>query len=1054
LKQIECRDAAPREQSHLARDVLPTGPGMPKRLLLLRAGVPGSHGHCVYLILFATLSLQAATTPSLIVQVSNETTSSPGSTQIEISLVSPALIASGRIVMDFDPSIFASLSNPGVFGSKSDAYGAATISGLHLDASFYSPSGGVGQTRQPFFVVSAAILPGISPGTIAAITLDASQSAWKDPNGNQYSVSATPGSVTVGGSLSISPLSTGGELLPAGDVVVIAGTGLSAATAVSIDGVVSSAAYNASSQRILVTLGAPAELTGKRLVANNPDGSQAEYYLLFNALYPIALPASRFTGVQPMFPIQSWPAVTAEIEEEGGVVAFQNPNPLPVQVRMVTYQNCCGPLAVADDQTVTIPAGFWGAYQGNDDSMMVITASAPIQALQFGLCGSLVGNYSCASPVLPTIPSGPTLTFQPASVSWNWQIGSPPPSPRTILVGPPGDSIFTAVPSTGSGGAWLSVAPTQNDNGTFTLSADPSGLGAGVYPGTIEVTTAMAQPVAIPVSLTVSTSAAPPQMTATPTSLSFSLTYGTATPLPQTIALSSSGGLVAFSAYASSANATPLPWLHVTPSIGTTPTTLTILFDPTVLEAPIIGTYTGSVIVSGPGNAIAIPVQFTISGLAAYPASLVFSAQTGTGVQTQAVSLTPNPTSAPTFSVTVSSGSGWLSAAAGSAPEANISVNPAGLASGNYEGTVIINSAGAGTAQIHVALSVWTTPPPLTVTPSSLTFTAQLGGILGIEQTLSVQSAGVALPLTISATAASGTTPNWLDAVDPNAAPTPANINVIVGEPSTLPGEYTGTISIGAPSGTVNVPVTVLITVGGNVLPVIGAIVNAASQAPGAIAPGEILTIYGFGIGPSQTAGFTLNPSGGAATSLNGAEVLFDGRAAPMIYGSAGQVNVIVPYEVAGQPSTTIEIVSSGTKSEAWGVPVVPSSPGILTDAGNGVGQAAVLNQDNSLNGPSNPAAIGMVIQIYATGEGQTSPPGVTGSITQSNTKTPVLPVTVTIGGINATVNYAGSAPDSVAGLLQINAVVPPGVTPGSAVPIALKVGSAVSQDGVTIAVK
>ena len=113
-----------------------------------------------------------------------------------------------------------------------------------------------------------------------------------------------------------------------------------------------------------------------------------------------------------------------------------------------------------------------------------------------------------------------------------------------------------------------------------------------------------------------------------------------------------------------------------------------------------------------------------------------------------------------------------------------------------------------------------------------------------------------------------------------------------------------------------------------------------------------------------------------------------------------------------------------------------------------------MLNQDSTSNGPSNPASIGTVIQIYATGEGQTSPLGVTGSVTQSNTKTPVLPVTVTIGGINAAVSYAGSAPDAVAGLLQINAVVPPGVTPGSAVPITLKVGNAVSQDGVTIAVK
>jgi uncharacterized protein (TIGR03437 family) len=94
------------------------------------------------------------------------------------------------------------------------------------------------------------------------------------------------------------------------------------------------------------------------------------------------------------------------------------------------------------------------------------------------------------------------------------------------------------------------------------------------------------------------------------------------------------------------------------------------------------------------------------------------------------------------------------------------------------------------------------------------------------------------------------------------------------------------------------------------------------------------------------------------------------------------------------------------------------------------------------------------VIQIYATGEGQTSPAGVTGSVTQSATKMPMLPVTVTIGGVSAVMQYAGSAPESIAGLLQVNAVVPQGIATGSAVPIIVTVGGAPSQAGVTLAVK
>jgi uncharacterized protein (TIGR03437 family) len=70
------------------------------------------------------------------------------------------------------------------------------------------------------------------------------------------------------------------------------------------------------------------------------------------------------------------------------------------------------------------------------------------------------------------------------------------------------------------------------------------------------------------------------------------------------------------------------------------------------------------------------------------------------------------------------------------------------------------------------------------------------------------------------------------------------------------------------------------------------------------------------------------------------------------------------------------------------------------------------------------------------------------------NLKRPVLPVTVSIGNQNAVVQYAGSAGDSVAGLLQVNAVVPQGVTPGAAVPIMVSVGGVPAQSGVTVAVQ
>jgi uncharacterized protein (TIGR03437 family) len=267
-------------------------------------------------------------------------------------------------------------------------------------------------------------------------------------------------------------------------------------------------------------------------------------------------------------------------------------------------------------------------------------------------------------------------------------------------------------------------------------------------------------------------------------------------------------------------------------------------------------------------------------------------------------------------------------------------------------------------------------------------------------------------------------------------------------------GTYEYDITITGGSQKVVVPVTTIVTTNALAPPFMGSVANAASQIPGSVAPGEILSIYGFGAGPSNTAGFTLDPSGRVATSLNGAQVLFDGRPAPMIYGSASQANVIVPYEVVNHATTTIALQFGGVTSAAWDIPVAAAAPGIFTLGSTGIGPAAVLNQDNSVNGPSNPAARGSTIQIYATGEGQTSPPGVTGSVIGSDLKRPVLPVMVTIGGQDALVQYAGSAGGSVAGLFQVNAVVPQTVAPGALVPISVSVGGVPSQSGVTIAVQ
>ena len=252
----------------------------------------------------------------------------------------------------------------------------------------------------------------------------------------------------------------------------------------------------------------------------------------------------------------------------------------------------------------------------------------------------------------------------------------------------------------------------------------------------------------------------------------------------------------------------------------------------------------------------------------------------------------------------------------------------------------------------------------------------------------------------------------------------------------------------GASAFVANYPVTPVFA------PLIGSITGAASGIQGSVAPGEIITIHGTGLASAQPMGLMLDASGSVATNYGGTQVLFDGKPAPLIYSSPLQVNAIVPYEVAEQSFTNISAMYNGLSSADWGVPIRASAPSIFTLSGSGVGQAAVLNQDGSVNSSSNPAARGTVLQIFATGAGLMSPAQATGSVTQSNSPVPVLPVQVTIGGVDAPVQFVGAAPYEVAGVLQINVIAPLAAPAGQAVPISLVIGTSQSPDGVIVVLK
>jgi uncharacterized protein (TIGR03437 family) len=995
---------------------------------------------------FASLLVLCGVTASgataLTVQISSEVAPSGGWAQIKVTLPNPQLITKGELVVKLDPSVFGTTEAVATFSAAGDAFGFANITGSQVDAQFTSPSGGIGRLPGlPVLTLTVPMLSMAAAGTISAITADASQSTWTDGSGNPYTVTVLPGSVTIGGSLSIQNLSPGGGLLPAGTVVKINGTGFTASTAVEIDGVAVQKTQFVSAQEIDVTLAGAAELTGKRVVV----GSEQYFSAMPSA--PDRLPA---TGVYPryMLSLQTFSSAGQDFNLiGGGLMVLQNQNLTPVTV----YFQLQTPVAIGFPP-VTIPAGELYVYSSGElggGAETVAVASLPIRMLapSFGNPGYFIPPLQQWA-VVATSPVAQRPTAQPSAISFTWQIGTTTPAAVNVGLSELLSSAFTLVAS----GAPFSVTPSQGTlPGMIFVSVNPSGLSVGTYNGSINVTPVGPNATTITIPMSLNVTSAPFIGTPVSSLLQFYDPENSYQPAqPQTIQVTSFGNPTTFTA---SSN---VPWMTVSPASGTAPGTISAAFSIAGLAA---GTYNGQLLLTGPANSVTVPVEFEIaSSVNTIPVhSISFSAQTG--------GLAPASQSISGYwglsTVSVSGGS-WLSAVVQSSPAGGsavvVSANPKGLTAGTYTATITVSATGYLAAQWPVTLVVYDTLPPLMVTPSSLTFSGPSDG-LG-TQTLTVQSGAVPLSFTWSTSTSNVTTSVCNTTLEsPCSGMSPLQTpGVVQATPVPLetvpPGFYHANIAFTAAGETTNVPVTISATPAAGLPPYLGSIVNAASQIEGAISPGEIVTMYGFSVGPFETAGFAVDSSGKVVTSLQGATVLFDGKAAPLIYGSAGQLNVMAPFEIAGQSSTVISLNYGSVASTAWAVPVATSAPGIFTIAGDGVGAGAVLNQDNSVNSAANPAARGSVVQIYVTGEGQTSPSGVTGSVTQSNTKTPLLGVTVTIGGVAAVLQYAGSAPDSIAGLMQVNAVVPQGIATGAAVPIVVSVGGVASQAGVTIAVK
>lgn len=239
--------------------------------------------------------------------------------------------------------------------------------------------------------------------------------------------------------------------------------------------------------------------------------------------------------------------------------------------------------------------------------------------------------------------------------------------------------------------------------------------------------------------------------------------------------------------------------------------------------------------------------------------------------------------------------------------------------------------------------------------------------------------------------------------------------------------------------------------------PVIESAENAVSLAASApYAVGSRIRVKGMSIGPdteaqADTTGDTL------ASDLAGVQLLVNGIPAPLLSVSRSAIVAIIPFAVTGATSADLVVRNNGVDSNTLTVDLAPAAPAVLiVDATTGRGQVLATNQNGTQNSASNTAARNETVSFLLTGAGQVRPDAVDGQIYRASTglPVPVQPVTVQIGGQNATVTAASVAQGETAGVIRVTARIAQNATPSLTAPVVIRVGQTPAQTGITIAIR
>ncbi len=551
-------------------------------------------------------------------------------------------------------------------------------------------------------------------------------------------------------------------------------------------------------------------------------------------------------------------------------------------------------------------------------------------------------------------------------------------------------------------------------------------------------------------------------LTAAPSTLSYSFQIGSATlPAAQVVQIKrgGSGAALDFTVTVPST----APWLIVTPVSGKTGTTISVRVNPTSLVA---NTYSASLSVAATGVSDPVYIAVTLLVKNAPPAMSVSSAAlTFTYITDQSTALANQTVSVatdgePISFTAVASGGTWLSATpglgiavSGSPVTITTSVATDGLLPGTYTGKITLTSSNGSNRSLTVTVAL-TVAPGRAVISSIWPSSAPIGAA---DQTVTLRGTHFFKTSVVVAGTTTLTT-TWIS----------TTVVLVVIPKALLATQGSLSVTMTNSPQAASDPVTFTVTAAG---PLVQSVVNAASFASSAtpqIAPGEIISIFGSGLGPSALLQAT--PTGGVYPTTLGSPAtvvefeLSSGvwTAAPIIFAQANQINAVSPFALPAASGLRLRVTYNSITSSPVTFTGVAASPGLFTIDSSGRGQAAALNYDTttstySLNSSSNAATKGSIVVFFGTGGGATSPlPSSDGLVIATTGTVPTVAgiASVTIGGEAASVASATAVPGSVAGLVQLNVTVPSTLKAAKDHSVVVTIGGQSSTAYATIAVK